>query len=109
MCFVPSHADTQATVAWLFRNLCLLCEEMEASPYSDVASAMLSGKFTTGAGSRINFKSAGMLFAVTVCGKQDSPAPLAWESGKTVHSPSGIGTSGHTREVGALLHTTCGN
>uniref|UniRef100_A0A8C9KI94 FA complementation group A n=1 Tax=Panthera tigris altaica TaxID=74533 RepID=A0A8C9KI94_PANTA len=39
---LESHADTQATVAWLFRNLCLLCEEMEASPYSDIASAMLS-------------------------------------------------------------------
>ncbi|XP_040299293.1 Fanconi anemia group A protein isoform X5 [Herpailurus yagouaroundi] len=39
---LESHADTQATVAWLFRNLCLLCEEMEASPYNDIASAMLS-------------------------------------------------------------------
>ncbi|XP_053762760.1 Fanconi anemia group A protein isoform X1 [Panthera pardus] len=39
---LESHADTQATVAWLFRNLCLLCEEMEASLYSDIASAMLS-------------------------------------------------------------------
>uniref|UniRef100_A0ABI7VQC0 FA complementation group A n=1 Tax=Felis catus TaxID=9685 RepID=A0ABI7VQC0_FELCA len=39
---LESHADTQATVAWLFRNLCLLCEEMEASPYNDIARAMLS-------------------------------------------------------------------
>ncbi|XP_026932254.1 Fanconi anemia group A protein isoform X2 [Acinonyx jubatus] len=39
---LESHADMQATVAWLFRNLCLLCEEMEASPYNDIASAMLS-------------------------------------------------------------------
>ncbi|XP_077610266.1 Fanconi anemia group A protein [Crocuta crocuta] len=39
---LESRADTQATVAWLFRNLCLLCEQTEASPCSDVARAVLS-------------------------------------------------------------------
>uniref|UniRef100_A0A673UAZ5 Fanconi anaemia group A protein N-terminal domain-containing protein n=1 Tax=Suricata suricatta TaxID=37032 RepID=A0A673UAZ5_SURSU len=39
---LESRADVQATVAWLFGNLCLLCEQMEASPDSDVARAVLS-------------------------------------------------------------------
>ncbi|XP_047566032.1 Fanconi anemia group A protein isoform X6 [Lutra lutra] len=38
-----SHADTQSTVAWLFRDLCLLCEQMEASTqHTDIARTMLS-------------------------------------------------------------------
>ncbi|XP_008048229.1 Fanconi anemia group A protein [Carlito syrichta] len=40
---LASHPDMQAMGTWLFRNLCLLCEQLEAScPYSDVAKAMLS-------------------------------------------------------------------
>ncbi|XP_021561324.2 Fanconi anemia group A protein isoform X1 [Neomonachus schauinslandi] len=40
---LESHADTQATVAWLFRDLCVLCEQMEASTqHTDIARAMLS-------------------------------------------------------------------
>ncbi|GAB5582596.1 Fanconi anemia group A protein isoform X1 [Prionailurus iriomotensis] len=67
---LESHADTQATVAWLFRNLCLLCEEMEASPYNDIASAMLSDydlpdqelqdHHTASAGSSLSFHSGEM-------------------------------------------------
>ncbi|XP_045843425.1 Fanconi anemia group A protein isoform X3 [Meles meles] len=38
-----SHADTRSTVAWLFRDLCLLCEQMEASTqHADIARTMLS-------------------------------------------------------------------
>lgn len=44
---VPSHADVQAVVAWLFRNLQGLCEQMDAScPQADIARAVLSGEFT---------------------------------------------------------------
>uniref|UniRef100_A0A8C0JVD8 FA complementation group A n=1 Tax=Canis lupus dingo TaxID=286419 RepID=A0A8C0JVD8_CANLU len=40
---LESHADTQAIVAWLFRDLCLLCEQMEVSTQdTDIAQAMLS-------------------------------------------------------------------
>ncbi|XP_072587394.1 Fanconi anemia group A protein isoform X3 [Vulpes vulpes] len=40
---LESHADTQAIVAWLFRDLCLLCEQMEVSTqHTDIAQAMLS-------------------------------------------------------------------
>ncbi|XP_045628768.1 Fanconi anemia group A protein isoform X1 [Ursus americanus] len=40
---LESRADTQATVAWLFRDLCLLCEQMEASTlHTEIARAMLS-------------------------------------------------------------------
>ncbi|XP_034880443.1 Fanconi anemia group A protein isoform X3 [Mirounga leonina] len=40
---LESHADTQATVAWLFKDLCVLCEQMEASTqHTDIARAMLS-------------------------------------------------------------------
>ncbi|XP_058384481.1 Fanconi anemia group A protein isoform X4 [Diceros bicornis minor] len=40
---LESHADLQATVAWLFRNLRLLCEQIEAScQHTDIARAMLS-------------------------------------------------------------------
>ncbi|XP_027472901.1 Fanconi anemia group A protein isoform X4 [Zalophus californianus] len=40
---LESHADTRATVAWLFRDLCLLCEQMEVSTqHTDIARAMLS-------------------------------------------------------------------
>ncbi|XP_028736731.1 Fanconi anemia group A protein [Peromyscus leucopus] len=39
-----SHPDMQAMTMWLFRNLCILCEQMEAScPSSDTTKAMLSG------------------------------------------------------------------
>lgn len=48
--FVPSHADVQATVAWLFRNLHGLCEQSEqmdvSCPQADIARAVLSGEFT---------------------------------------------------------------
>uniref|UniRef100_A0A8C7B2C9 FA complementation group A n=1 Tax=Neovison vison TaxID=452646 RepID=A0A8C7B2C9_NEOVI len=38
-----SPADTQSTVAWLFRDLCLLCEQMDASSqHTDIAQTMLS-------------------------------------------------------------------
>lgn len=46
---VPSHPDVQAVTAWLFRNLRLLCEQMEVScPSDDTTKAMLSGRVTTG-------------------------------------------------------------
>lgn len=48
--FVPSHADVQAVVAWLFRNLHGLCEQSEqmdvSCPQADIARAVLSGEFT---------------------------------------------------------------
>ncbi|CAH7046238.1 Fanca [Phodopus roborovskii] len=41
---LESHPDTQAMTMWLFRNLCILCEQIEApSPSSDTTKAMLSG------------------------------------------------------------------
>ncbi|XP_036922347.1 Fanconi anemia group A protein [Sturnira hondurensis] len=40
---LESHEDTQAVVAWLFRNVRCLCEQTEeAGPHSDIAGAMLS-------------------------------------------------------------------
>lgn len=48
----PSHADSQAVVAWLSRDLRLLCEQTEAPcQHADVARAMLVGKFTAEVGS----------------------------------------------------------
>uniref|UniRef100_A0A2K6FS26 FA complementation group A n=1 Tax=Propithecus coquereli TaxID=379532 RepID=A0A2K6FS26_PROCO len=41
---VESHSDVQALGVWLFKNLCLLCEQIEEScPDMDIARAMLSG------------------------------------------------------------------
>ncbi|KAL1784773.1 hypothetical protein HispidOSU_020115 [Sigmodon hispidus] len=41
---LQSHPDPQTMTTWLFRNLCVLCEQMEASsPPSDTTKAMLSG------------------------------------------------------------------
>ncbi|XP_052583284.1 Fanconi anemia group A protein isoform X2 [Peromyscus californicus insignis] len=41
---LQNHPDTKAMTMWLFRNLCILCEQMEAScPSSDATKAMLSG------------------------------------------------------------------
>lgn len=41
---LQSHPDTQAMTMWLFRNLCILCEQIDApSPSSDTTKAMLSG------------------------------------------------------------------
>uniref|UniRef100_A0A2K5QI36 FA complementation group A n=1 Tax=Cebus imitator TaxID=2715852 RepID=A0A2K5QI36_CEBIM len=41
--FVSSHPDMHGVGAWLFRNLCCLCEQIEAScQHADVARAMLS-------------------------------------------------------------------
>ncbi|XP_078214152.1 Fanconi anemia group A protein isoform X15 [Callithrix jacchus] len=40
---LESHPDMRAVGAWLFRNLCCLCEQIEAScQHDDVARAMLS-------------------------------------------------------------------
>nr|XP_055220556.1 Fanconi anemia group A protein isoform X10 [Gorilla gorilla gorilla] len=40
---LESHPDMHAVGSWLFRNLCCLCEQMEAScQHADVARAMLS-------------------------------------------------------------------
>ncbi|XP_050628827.1 Fanconi anemia group A protein isoform X3 [Macaca thibetana thibetana] len=40
---LESHPDMHAVGAWLFRNLCSLCEQIEAScQHADVARAMLS-------------------------------------------------------------------
>ncbi|XP_037864027.1 Fanconi anemia group A protein isoform X4 [Chlorocebus sabaeus] len=40
---LESHPDMHAVGAWLFRNLCCLCEQIEAScQHADVARAMLS-------------------------------------------------------------------
>uniref|UniRef100_A0A096NB00 FA complementation group A n=1 Tax=Papio anubis TaxID=9555 RepID=A0A096NB00_PAPAN len=40
---LESHPDMRAVGAWLFRNLCCLCEQIEAScQHADVARAMLS-------------------------------------------------------------------
>ncbi|XP_062965475.1 Fanconi anemia group A protein [Cynocephalus volans] len=40
---LESHPDIQAVVAWLSRNLCLLCEQIETScQYTDIARTMLS-------------------------------------------------------------------
>uniref|UniRef100_A0A2K5E3I1 FA complementation group A n=1 Tax=Aotus nancymaae TaxID=37293 RepID=A0A2K5E3I1_AOTNA len=45
---LESHPDMRGVGAWLFRNLCCLCEQIEAScQHADVARAMLSGMFTT--------------------------------------------------------------
>ncbi|PNI16151.1 FANCA isoform 12, partial [Pan troglodytes] len=42
---LESHPDMHAVGSWLFRNLCCLCEQMEAScQHADVARAMLSGR-----------------------------------------------------------------
>uniref|UniRef100_A0A8D2JNL5 FA complementation group A n=1 Tax=Sciurus vulgaris TaxID=55149 RepID=A0A8D2JNL5_SCIVU len=44
---LASHPDRRALAAWLFRNLCLLCQQIDAScPSLDVTRAMLSGMFT---------------------------------------------------------------
>nr|XP_045012381.1 Fanconi anemia group A protein [Jaculus jaculus] len=41
---LESHPDMQAMATWLFGNLCLLCEQTDAScPSTDIAEAMLSG------------------------------------------------------------------
>uniref|UniRef100_A0A8D2JNR9 FA complementation group A n=1 Tax=Sciurus vulgaris TaxID=55149 RepID=A0A8D2JNR9_SCIVU len=40
---LASHPDRRALAAWLFRNLCLLCQQIDAScPSLDVTRAMLS-------------------------------------------------------------------
>ncbi|XP_069918954.1 Fanconi anemia group A protein isoform X5 [Oryctolagus cuniculus] len=39
---LESHPDKQAVAAWLFRNLCLLCEQTESAPSAEVAGAVLS-------------------------------------------------------------------
>uniref|UniRef100_H0WQV8 FA complementation group A n=1 Tax=Otolemur garnettii TaxID=30611 RepID=H0WQV8_OTOGA len=39
---VESHPNVQALGAWLFRNLRLLCEQMEACEHSDISRAVLS-------------------------------------------------------------------
>ncbi|XP_047385809.1 Fanconi anemia group A protein isoform X2 [Sciurus carolinensis] len=40
---LESHPDRRALAAWLFRNLCLLCQQIDAScPSLDVTRAMLS-------------------------------------------------------------------
>ncbi|XP_077657356.1 Fanconi anemia group A protein-like [Urocitellus parryii] len=40
---LESHPDMRAVVAWLFRNLCLLCQQIDTScPYLDIARAVLS-------------------------------------------------------------------
>ncbi|ERE80630.1 putative Fanconi anemia group A protein like protein [Cricetulus griseus] len=41
---LQSHPDTQTMTMWLFRNLCILCEQIDASsPSSDTTNTMLSG------------------------------------------------------------------
>uniref|UniRef100_A0A8C9UM25 FA complementation group A n=1 Tax=Spermophilus dauricus TaxID=99837 RepID=A0A8C9UM25_SPEDA len=43
---LESHPDVRAVVAWLFRNLRLLCQQIDTScPYLDIARAVLSGMF----------------------------------------------------------------
>lgn len=75
---VPSHADVQAVVAWLFRNLHGLCEQSEqmdtSCPQADIARAVLSGEFTVQTDSGENsFRSA---FAISICRKQNRlPTP----------------------------------
>uniref|UniRef100_A0A8C5Z4K5 FA complementation group A n=1 Tax=Marmota marmota marmota TaxID=9994 RepID=A0A8C5Z4K5_MARMA len=43
---LESHPDKRTVVAWLFRNLRLLCQQIDTScPYLDIARAVLSGMF----------------------------------------------------------------
>ena len=76
---VPSHKDTRAVVAWLFRNLRCLCEQTEeSSPHAGIAGAVLSGKFLTEAACGYN-----SLRPAVCCedrGKQNRPHAMAWKS-----------------------------
>uniref|UniRef100_A0A452TVN7 FA complementation group A n=1 Tax=Ursus maritimus TaxID=29073 RepID=A0A452TVN7_URSMA len=92
----PDRYGTMATVAWLFRDLCLLCEQMEASTlHTEIARAMLSGKFTPGLGPRGSMQPSGQSPLLSCGGVCDA-----------------VSTAGDfpycVRRVGVLCGRTCG-